>query len=93
MNSQYIRRETSELNPVSAKTYDDVLEAGICKAILLTGVNIVPEDLQACHRMKKLNRVVIKSKSYKQKQLVMYKRKNLGTKSQELLNLKFSGKL
>ena len=93
MNSQYIRRETSELNPVSVKTYDNILEAGVCKAILLTGVNMVSEDLQACHQMKKLNRVVIKSKSYKQKQLVMYKRKNLGTKSQELLNLKFSGRL
>ena len=49
MNSQYSRREAIELNPVSAKTYDDVLEAGVCKVILLTGVNIVPEDLRACH--------------------------------------------
>ena len=30
---------------------------------------------------------------YKQKQSIMYRRKNLDTKSQELLNLKFSGRL
>ena len=48
-NSQYSRRETIELNPVPAEIHEDVLEDSICKALSLTGVNIVPEDLQACH--------------------------------------------
>ena len=56
-------------------------------------MNVVPEDLQACHRMKNSDRVIVKFKCHKQKQLLMYKRKNLGTKSQELTNLKFSGRL
>ena len=92
-NSQYSRRETIELNPVPAEIHEDVLEDSICKALSLTGVNVVPEDLQACHRMKRSDRVIVKFKCRKQKQSLMYKRKNLGTKSQELTNLKFSGRL
>ena len=92
-NSQYSRRETIEVNPVPAEIQDDVLEASICKALSLTGVTVAPEDLHACHRMKRSDRVIIKFKCRKQKQSVMYKRKNLGTKSQELSKLKFSGRL
>ena len=92
-NSQYSRRETIELNPVPAEIHDDVLEENVCKALSLPGVNVVPEDLQACHRMKRSDRVILKFKCRKQKQSLIYKRKNLATKSQELTNLKFSGRL
>ena len=51
-NSQYSRRETIELNPVPAEIHEDVLEDSICKALSLTGVNVVPEDLQPYHPMK-----------------------------------------
>ena len=92
-NSQYSRRETIELNPVPAEIHEDVLEDSICKALSLTGVNVVPEDLQACHRMKRSDRVIVKFKCRKQKQSLIYKRKNIGTKSQELTNLKYPGRL
>ena len=92
-NSQYSRRETIELNPVPADITEDVLEENICKALSLTGVNIVLNDLHTCHRMKRTDRVIVKFKCRKQKNSVMYKRKNLGNKSQELSNLKFSGRL
>ena len=92
-NSQWKRRETIELNPVPAEIHEDVLDDSICKALSLTGVNVVLEDLQACHRMKRSDRVIVKFKCRKQKQSLIYKRKNLGTKSQELTNLKFSGRL
>ena len=92
-NSQYSRGETIEVNPVAAEIQDDVLEASVCKALSLTGVTVAAEDLHACHRMKRSGRVIIKFKCRKQKQLVTYKRKNLGTKSQELSNLKFWGRL
>ena len=59
-NSQYSRRERIEFNPVPAEIHEDVLEQSICKALSLTGVNIVPEDLQACHRMKSSDRVIVK---------------------------------
>ena len=81
------------MNPVPAEIHQDVLEDSICKALSLTGVNIVPEDLQACHQMKRSDRVIVKFKCHKQKQSLVYKHKNLGTESLELNNLKFSGRL
>ena len=66
-NSQYSRRETIELNPVPAEIHEDVLEESICKALSLTVVNVVPEDLQACHRMKRSDRAILKFKCRKQK--------------------------
>ena len=92
-NSQYSRRETIELNPVPSDITEDVLEENICKALSLNGVNVVPNDLHACHRMKRTDRVIVKFKCRKRKNSVMYKRKSLGNKSQELSNLKFSGRL
>ena len=92
-SSQYSRRETIELNPVPADITEDALEENVCKALSLTGVNVVPNDLHACHRMKRSDRVIVKFKCRKQKNSVIYKRKNLGNKSQELCNLKFSGRL
>ena len=50
-NAQYHRRETLELNPVSQDIHDNVLEDTICKALSLTGQEVVPEDLHACHGM------------------------------------------
>ena len=44
-NSQYSRRETIELNPVPAEIHEGILEESICKALSLTGVNVVPENL------------------------------------------------
>ena len=52
-NSQYSRRETIELNPVTAEIYEDVLQDSICKTLSLIVVNVAPEDLQACHQMKR----------------------------------------
>ena len=92
-SSQYSRRETIELKPVPADITEDALEENVCKALSLTGVNVVPNDLHACHQMKRSDRVIVKFKCHKQKNSVMYKRKNLGNKSQELCNLKFSGRL
>ena len=59
-NSPYRRRERIELSPVPAAIHQDVLEDSICKALSLTGVNVVPEDFQACHRMKRSDRVIVK---------------------------------
>ena len=59
-NSQYNRRETMELNPVPAEIHKYVLEDSIFKALSLTGVNVAPKDLQAYHRMKRSERVIVK---------------------------------
>ena len=76
-----------------AEIHDDVLVASLCKALSLTGVNVVPEDLHAFHRMKRSDRVIIKFKCREPKQSLMRKRKNLGIKSQELSKFKFSRRL
>ena len=78
---------------MSAEIHDNVLEARVCKALSLTGINVVSEELHTCHRMKRSGRVIIKFKYRKQKHSVMYKRKNLGTKPQELSNIMFLGRL
>ena len=55
-HSQNSRRETIELNI----TKDD-LEENVRKALPLTGVNVVPNDLHACHQIKNSNRFQLKS--------------------------------
>ena len=43
--------------------------------------------------MKRSDRVIVKFKCHKQKYSIMYKCENLGNKSQELSNVKFSERL
>ena len=52
-NAQYHHRESQEINPVPASIGNDVLENSVCRALSLTGHEMKPEDLQACHRLKK----------------------------------------
>ena len=66
-DSQYSRQETIKLNPVPAEIDEDVLEDSICKTMSLTGVNVVLEDLQVCHRMKRSDRIIVKFKCRQQK--------------------------
>ena len=59
----------------------------------LTGVNVVSEQLHSSHRLKKTNRVIVKFKCRKQRQNVLFNRKNLKDKSSDLSQLRFLGKL
>ena len=72
-NPQYNRRETLEINPVPSDIADDVLEQSVCQALSLTGTSVEPDDLQACHRMRKKDSVIIKFKCRKQKKLYKIK--------------------
>ena len=69
--------------------HENVLENIICKALSLTGQEVVPEDLRACHRMSNRGRVIVKFKDRKLKHNVQIKLKNLHQKSLELSRLKF----
>ena len=91
-NAQYNRRETLEINPVPSDIADDVLEQSVCQVLSLTGISVETDDLQACHRMRKKDRVIIKFKCKKQKHRVQLNRKTLQNKSLDLTQLKFSGK-
>ena len=59
----------------------------------LTGHEVIPDDLQACHHLKKKEIVIINFKSRKQKRKILINRKNLYNKSENLSQLKFAGKM
>ena len=92
-NAQYHCRESLEINPVPATIGDDVLESSICRALSLTGHEVKPDDLQACHRLKKKDTVIVKFKCRKQRRSILTNRKNLRNKSDGLTRLNFSGRL
>ena len=52
-NAQYHRRESIEINPVPESISNEELEDKVCKALFLTGHEVIPDDLQARHRLKK----------------------------------------
>ena len=62
-------------------------------SLSLRGHEVIPDDLQACHRLKKMEIVIVKFKSRKQKRKILIDRKNLCNKSENLSQLKFAGKL
>ena len=52
-NTQYNRRKMLEINPVSPDIANGVLEQFSCQGLSLTGISVEPDDLQACHRMRR----------------------------------------
>ena len=82
-NSRYHRRETIELNPSPESLEDEILGQNISKALSLTGVNVTPKQLHSCHCLKKGSRVIVKFKCCKQRQNVLFNRKNLKDKSSD----------
>ena len=92
-NAQYDRRETLEINPVPSDIADDFLKQSVCQVLSLTGISVEPDDLQACHCMRKKDCVIIKFKCRKQKHRVLSNRKPLQSKSLDLTQLRFSRKL
>ena len=56
-NAQYHRHESIEINPVPASISNEELEDNVCKALSLTGHEVIPDDLQAFHRLKKKKRL------------------------------------
>ena len=92
-NAQYHRHELIEIKPGPASISNEEQEDNVCKALSLTGHEVIPDDLQACHRLKKKEIVIVKFKSRKQKRKILIDRKNLRNKSENLSQLKFAGKL
>ena len=94
-NVQYLRREMIEISPVPLEVSNNELEGLVCKALCLTGNEVYPNDLEACHRLKKKKKeiVIIKFKSRKLKYNVIKNSKIMKNKSKELNKLKFSNDL
>ena len=62
------------------------------RALSLTGISVEPDDLQACHSMRK-DCDIVKFKCRKQKHCVLLNHTTLQNKSLDLMQLKFAGKL
>ena len=86
-------RESVELNPAPPSISDEELELNICKSLSLTTHEVKPNVFKVNHRLKKKESVIVKFKCRKLKQKVLVNRKNLRNKSEDLRQLKFSGKL
>ena len=89
-SSQYLRRETIEINLVPEDIQDTQLEESICQALSLTGTPVSTGDLEACHRMRRRDRVIVKFSSRKKRSDVIFKKESLNGKSDELKNLGFT---
>ena len=59
-NAQYHRRESVEVNPIPPSISAEELELNIYEALSLTGNEVKLNDLQACHRLKKKESVIVK---------------------------------
>ena len=82
-----------EINPVPASISKKELEHSVFKALCLTGPEVIPDDRQACHFLKKRETAIGKFKSMKEKQKILIDTKNLRSNSENLSELKFAGKL
>ena len=87
-NAQHIRREMLELNPVPQSSNDE-LEQIACRAISLTDTTVKPDDIHVCRRMKTKEKVIIKFKDRKQRNEVVFKTKEMNSKTAELRGLQF----
>ena len=92
-NAQNHWQELVKVNPVPPSISDEELKVNTSKAFFLAGHEVKPGDLQACHHLKKKESVIVKFKFRRLKQSVIVTRKNLQDKSEDLYQLKFSGKL
>ena len=72
-NAQYMRREILEINLVLPSVKNDDLEEKVCDDLSLTGTKVRSNDLDACHRIKKKAKVIIKFKYRKQRGNVIFK--------------------
>ena len=59
----------------------------------MTGTAVTPDDLQACHRMKNKEKVIVKFKDRKQRNKVIFSRKELKSKGEQLRDLQFGPSL
>ena len=73
-----------EVNPVPLSINNADLEEKVSESLCLTGSKGKPDDLDTYHRMKKNDQVIIKFKNRKQKNGVIFKRKELTTKGDGL---------
>ena len=92
-NAHHVLRETIEINPIPQSIPNTDLENKVYLALSLAGTTVTPDDLQACHRMKNKEKVIVKFKDRKQRNKVIFTRKELNSKGEQLRELQFGPSL
>ena len=64
-----------EINPVPEDIQDMQLEESICQDLSLTGTYVSAGDFEACHRMRRRDRVIVKFSSRRKRNDVIFKKK------------------
>ena len=89
----FVGRLTIEINPIPQSIPNNDLENKVCQALSLTGTTVTPNDLQACYRMKNKEKVIVKFEDRKQRNKVIFSRKELKSKGEQLRDLQFGPSL
>ena len=76
-SAQYSRRECLEVVGIPTSITNDSLEANITKVFDKLGVHVEGKDIQACHRLKNNDRVIIKLSNRKDSLQVLRVKKDL----------------
>ena len=61
-----------KINPVPEDIQDMQLEESICQSLSLTGTAVSAGDLEACHRMRQRDWVIIKFSSRKKEMALFF---------------------
>ena len=80
----------TKVNSAPEDIQDTQLEELICQTLSLSATLVSPSDLEACHRVMRKDRVIIKFSSRKRGNDVIFKKKSLNGKPNDLKNLGFS---
>ena len=91
--AQYVRRKTIEINPIPQSIPSADLENKVCQSLSLTGTTVAPDDLEASHCMKNKEKVIFKFKDRQQRNKVIFNRKELKSKGEQLRELQFGPSL
>ena len=70
-----------EVNPVPQSISNNELEQSVCCALSLTGTTVKPNDIHFYYRMNNKEKVIIKFQDRKQRNEVVFKRKQLKSRN------------
>ena len=63
--SQYSRRECIEVVGIPQTVDDTILKNKVCSILESIGVQVTPDKIEACHRLRKKERTIVKFSSRK----------------------------
>ena len=83
-DSQYLRNRQVEIKKIPSSEDDSNLKVKVCELISLTGVQVVPDNIDKCHRLSNNQNVIIEFKERELRDDMLRSRKNLKSKDEDL---------